>query len=1228
MRPLVNVPSVLARHPRFEVRRPLGAGGMGIVYEAFDRETQAIVALKTTLRASPATLLLFKNEFRALVDLHHPNLIRLHELHCEDGTWFFTMELLRDAADLRAWVRLTPLAIEQTAGPSAVVLTTLSDGARETSEPSRPAAGARCSEERLRPALAQLAIGLAALHGARRVHRDIKPSNVLVTPEGRVVLLDFGLVIAEGDAMSRSDAGTPLYMAPEQAAGGSVGPPADWYAVGVLLYECLTGAPPFNGSAAAILASKLGRDPTPVRALVPAAPADLCDLCDDLLARDPAERPTSEQVLVRLGVGPSGAPPARPRAASFVGRAREIEALDEAFEHSRRGAVSVFLQGESGLGKSALVRRFLDVLDARPSVAILTGRCFDREQVPFKAFDGVIDALARKVLAHDPALAARLRGDDARLLARMFPVLAGEAPPLSEAPASVDPVEQRARAFAAMRGLFARLAEARDVVVFVDDLQWADADGLALLRELLRPPDAPRLLFVAAMRDAPEVDRWLADLQGDVRRLTLRPLSIDESAELARTLVGAGERDAEAIARASAGHPLFLQELARHAGSLDHASPAAWLDAALWARVARLPAAARDVLSVVAVAGSPLAHRQVGDAVGLAPEAYAAITGALRAESLVQTRGVRPDDVIEAYHARVSEAVLAHLDGEALRHSHRALVSAFDRAGIGDHRPELLVRHLEGAGEEARAAMFALRAAENAEAGMAFDQAAHFYRIARRLGRPPEAEAQRIELRLADVLASSGRGPDSADVLLGVAARTSGGLRLDSQRKAVEHLLGSGHFQRGFSILRSICDDLGVPFPETRGRAMASAVWQRVKIRARGFRFTERDERDVPVEDLRRLDVYTAIGVGLSQVGLVRGEDFHARGLLLALQVGEPRRLARYFLYEAMFRSNGEQFSLAARLMDVGSRIAAELDDPYLLGLAAGARGVVALSRSCHLEAADGIAEGERIWRSHGLAAWELHVTVVLLLQTTLPLLGRVAEERPRVEAYHREAEQRGDRLMETILRTSSGYLWLARDDPDGIERALDTIPWRLADIIDKGVSRFESWWEVFETWSRVEIALYRGDRARLAALGRDLAEASGSLLGGLPMVRARGVSLVGRVALALGRRSEAHKAARTLDRQGTRHADLLASLLRAELASADGDRGGARALLEGAQVLADSLGMRLVSATARRRRGELLGGDAGRALVGEADVWMRAQGIVRPDRMASVIAPGLRTRS
>jgi serine/threonine protein kinase len=202
---------------RFQVLEDLGAGLQGRVVRAFDVSTRGEVAVKILQLHSAVGLARFKMEFRTLVGLVHPNLVRLGDLFERDQVWAFSMELVR-GGDFLSWVR------SDLAG---------------------------FSEQRLRSGLAQLASALHALHRARLVHRDLKPENERVTPEGRVVLVDFGLVAEHGPSArtaSQHLVGTVGYIAPEVLNGLLATDKSDLYALGAMLYQALTGALPYDGT--------------------------------------------------------------------------------------------------------------------------------------------------------------------------------------------------------------------------------------------------------------------------------------------------------------------------------------------------------------------------------------------------------------------------------------------------------------------------------------------------------------------------------------------------------------------------------------------------------------------------------------------------------------------------------------------------------------------------------------------------------------------------------------------------------------------------------------------------------------------------------------------------------------------------------------------------------------------------------------------------------------------
>ncbi|HEY0138618.1 MAG TPA: AAA family ATPase, partial [Nannocystis sp.] len=621
----------------------------------------------------------------------------------------------------------------------------------------------------------------------------------------------------------------------------------------------------------------------------------------------------------------------------LLGRDDELAALDLALADARAGQAAVVLlhAATAGLGRSAVIDHFVAARE-RDAIVVLSGRCSERESLPYKGVDGLIDALAREL--HRRADPARLCPPHIHTLARLFPVLR-RVPAIARATPGPDdgglaPHELRQLAFEALRQLLARLAGEAPLVLVLDDLHHGDHDSAALLRELLAPPDPPPLLLIASHRgdtaDSACV-RALASLDLRLRRLALGPLAPADATALAQSLLAGSSRagEAAAIAREAAGNPLFIVELChfvRGAEAVDPLAQASSFDALLRRRIAGLDLASRALLEVVAVAAEPIDLALVAAVAGHPGDPQPTLT-ALRREHLLRSHRVDGRTTVEVFHDRVREALLADLAPTRAREIHRDLADALERSEAPDI--ERLRVHLAAAGETTRAAAYTLRAAERASTALAFERAAALYRAAREHAAPEDRP--RLDILLGDTLASDGRGVEAADAYLRAADALGGTQALELLRRAGFERLRSGHIDEGIAVLQKVLASVDMRLSGSRGRALLSLAGHRVALALRGLRFHERPEAEIPPELLRRADVAWSIGAsGLGMVDDIAAGEFQSLALRLALRAGEPMRICRALAGEVAFSAVGGTASLrrTTRLLHTARTLAERLDQP------------------------------------------------------------------------------------------------------------------------------------------------------------------------------------------------------------------------------------------------------------------------------------------------------------
>jgi eukaryotic-like serine/threonine-protein kinase len=284
------------------VESTLGSGGMAVVYRAEDDILGRAVALKTLhhhFAEMPTFRRRFRQEARAMASLDHENILKVYDISQDGEVPFIVVECIsgRDLGDL------------------------LGDRRRRSG---------RLNEQSVRRMAIQLLHALSYAHGRGIIHRDIKPSNILLTSEGTVKVADFGIarIVEEDDAGDAGEiVGSARYMSPEQLRGENATPRSDVYSVGVLLYHCLTGRPPFSGDVKSLARQHIHKDPTPPRRLNKRITPEMEAVIMTALSKKPRDRYFStDAMLDAMEIGSSPRPAASPRPARHEARGGPVVA--------------------------------------------------------------------------------------------------------------------------------------------------------------------------------------------------------------------------------------------------------------------------------------------------------------------------------------------------------------------------------------------------------------------------------------------------------------------------------------------------------------------------------------------------------------------------------------------------------------------------------------------------------------------------------------------------------------------------------------------------------------------------------------------------------------------------------------------------------------------------------------------------------------------------------------
>jgi serine/threonine protein kinase/tetratricopeptide (TPR) repeat protein len=775
----------------------LGAGGMAVVYRAEHVATGQPVALKTVRIPDGSRLGSIRREIQALSQLHHPGVVRILDEGLHEGLPWYAMELLAGRS-LRQWLREVH---GEVAAPTAIgsylhsldVLGATGSPAGPSNPNGTPASSLE-QVSRILTVARRLCEPLAFLHGEGIVHRDLKPENIVVGPGDAPVIVDFGLATDAGGgretlAVESGISGSAPYMSPEQIDGRPLDVRSDLYALGIILYELLTGRRPFAGPSLSLLfeAHRTQAPPRP-SALAPAIPMGVELLVDRLLAKDRRDRPGYAQdvaaALVTFGAQPAeAATKHRPYLyrPSFSGRDELVETLQRLLARCDAAAGRlVLLEGESGVGKTRLAVELARYAASRAHV-VFAGGCQDAVvRLPLCAMRAPLLAIADRCRERGASEVERVLGPRGKLLAAYEPALS-QLPGLETLPEPAElPADMaRLRLFAALEEILTAVIGQKPAVILLDDLQWADELSLGFL-EFLAERGVPLHALIIGTYRAEEVGDKLDRLRAHaaVHRLQVGRLFEDAVAEMIGAMLSLEQPPihlSHFLARQSEGNPFFVAEYLRAAVEEDllrrdtagHWQVAAGTDY----EQLGLPRSLRTLVSRRLAGLSPAARAQLDAAAILGREFTQDLLFAMAQDGAVALGELLRKQIVEESarsvlrfaHDKLREGVLAEIAPDGRPALHRAAAQAMEALGLGDASAAELGHHWDQAGDSGRAKPCYLRAARDAARTYSLQTAEKLYLAYLRLVERPDSESATVRNELgARVLEVQGRLEEAA----------------------------------------------------------------------------------------------------------------------------------------------------------------------------------------------------------------------------------------------------------------------------------------------------------------------------------------------------------------------------------------------------------------------------------------------------------------------------------
>ena len=723
---------------RYRIYTLRGQGGMGTVYRGHDLLLDRDVAIKvvSSIGLGTAGRSRLLNEARAIASLNHPNIVNVYDAGEAEGAPFVVIEYVEGASLHDVPPRTTDEIISVTR---------------------------------------QVCAALEHAHAHGIIHRDLKPENVIVSPDGRARLMDFGMARSVASRLTSEGTivGTAFYLAPEQALGKEVDERTDLYALGVMLYELTTGRLPFTGEdALAVISQHLYAPVVPPRAHKSDIPPAFDALILRLMSKDPMDRPqTARQVMQALddlekpGAIEEAIPPEE-RALERIARGklvgREHELGDMLAAWRRISALSgdgrvLLVSGEPGIGKTRLVRELMTQVQVA-GARVLMGECYAEGGVPYAPVASLIYqgiACLEAGNGRSPVLPDRVLAD----LITLAPELRMRYPMIPPNP-SLDPQTEQQRTYESVLALLSAVSALAPTMAILDDVHWADSGTLYLLRHLARRSRAAnlRLLLVAMYREV-ELDEalpWhevLLDLTRErlATRVKLGRLTREQTRDLLYALF---EEEItpeflDGIYKETEGNPFFVEEVCKtlvEEGKL-YFKDGSWqrppmteiivpqsVRIAIQARVAKLSEPAQEILRLASILGREFDFQVIRQASDWDEDTLiSALEEAGHAQFISEMRSDQPGQVKFVFvHALIPATLSDSISSLRRQRMHRRVAQVIERLLPDDY--ESLANHFKQAGDLEPARVYFGKAGERALKVYANQEAERYFRTALEIG--------------------------------------------------------------------------------------------------------------------------------------------------------------------------------------------------------------------------------------------------------------------------------------------------------------------------------------------------------------------------------------------------------------------------------------------------------------------------------------------------------------